>query len=82
MNTLKRWAGWLWMALCPVTIWLLSSTAHDEISRNPTTDTRIQWSVFIIVFIPIALGLLLFGWFAWKGEYDSLPESSTELEED
>jgi len=26
--------------------------------------------------------LFLFGWFAWKGEYDHLPESSAELEED
>jgi hypothetical protein len=34
------------------------------------------------VFIPIAFGLLLFGWFAWKGEYDRLPESSAEVAED
>jgi hypothetical protein len=45
-------------------------------------DTRIQWTVFILVFIPIAFGLLLFGWFAWKGEYDRLPESSAEVAED
>ena len=82
MNTLKRLAGWIWMVLAPAAVWLLASTAHQEIARNPTIDTRIQWTVFIIVFIPIAFGLLLFGWFAWKGEYDHLPESSAELPED
>jgi hypothetical protein len=45
-------------------------------------DTRIQWGVFIIIFIPIAIGLMIFGWYAWKGYYDHLPETSTELEED
>ena len=41
-------------------------------------DTRIQWGVFVIIFLPIVFGLFLFGWFAWKGEYDHLPESSAE----
>ena len=31
------------------------------------------------VFIPIAIGLMIFGWYAFKGEYDRLPESSKEL---
>jgi predicted Na+-dependent transporter len=82
MNKIKRMAGLIWMALAPFAVWLLASTAHQEIARTPTIDTRIQWTVFIIVFLPIAFGLLLFGWFAWKGEYDHLPESSAELQED
>jgi predicted Na+-dependent transporter len=82
MNQLKRWSGLVWMGMCPLVIYLLASTALSEIEKNPVTDTRIQWGVFIIVFIPISLGLFLFGWFAWKGEYDHLPESSGELEVD
>lgn len=82
MNTIKRMAGLIWMALAPFAVWLLASTAQQEIARNPTVDTRIQWTVFITVFLPIAFGLLLFGWFAWKGEYDQLPESSAEVQED
>lgn len=53
-----------------------------EVAKKPVLDTYIQWGVFIVVFIPIALGMLLFGYFAWKGEYDHLPESSAEIEED
>jgi len=82
MNLLKRYAGWIWMALCPLLIYLLVSTALSEINKKPVMDTRIQWGVFVIIFLPIVFGLFLFGWFAWKGEYDHLPESSAELEED
>jgi predicted Na+-dependent transporter len=82
MNQLKRYAGWIWMALCPLLIYLLVSTALSEINKKPVMDTRIQWGVFVVIFLPIVFGLFLFGWFAWKGEYDHLPESSAELEED
>jgi len=82
MNQLKRYAGWIWMALCPLLIYPLVSTALSEINKKPVMDTRIQWGVFVIIFLPIVFGLFLFGWFAWKGEYDHLPESSAELEED
>ena len=81
MNPLKRYAGWIWMAACPLLIYLLISTAITEIRKHPVMDTRIQWGVFVIIFLPIVFGLLLFGWFAWKGEYDHLPESSDELED-
>jgi len=50
-----------------------------EMEKKPVIDTKIQWLVFIIVFIPIAIGLILFGVFALKGEYDHLPESSAEI---
>ena len=34
------------------------------------TNSILQWSIIIIIFIPIAFGLLLFGRYSWKGEYD------------
>jgi hypothetical protein len=80
MNILKRYAGIIWMALGPVMLGFLLRTASREIARNDTADTWIQWGVFITIFIPIAVGLVLFGWFALKGEYDRLPESSSEVE--
>jgi predicted Na+-dependent transporter len=79
MNQVKKYGGLIWMAMCPLVIWLLAATAIEEIRKHPVIDTKIQWGVFVIVFIPISLGLFLFGWFAWKGEYDHLPESSDEL---
>ena len=79
MNQLKRFAGILWMIMGPAAIYYLIRTAISEINKKPVIDTKIQWGVFIVIFIPIAIGLIIFGWYATKGEYDHLPESSKEL---
>ena len=63
----------------PAAIFYLIKTASEEIAKKPVIDTKIQWIVFVIVFIPIAIGLMIFGWYAFKGEYDRLPENSKEL---
>jgi len=68
------------MLLAPVAIFYLIKTALVEIAKKPVIDTKIQWGVFIVVFIPIAIGLIIFGYFAFKGEYDRLPENSSELD--
>jgi predicted Na+-dependent transporter len=79
MNYIKRYSGIVWMLLGPVAIYYLLQTALSEIARKPLLDTKIQWGVFVIVFIPIAIGMVIFGYFALKGEYDHLPERSEEL---
>ena len=81
MNTIKRYAGLLWIIMGPVAIFYLIKTAAEEITKKPVIDTKIQWIVFVVIFIPIAIGLMIFGWYALKGEYDHLPESSAELED-
>jgi len=79
MNTIKRIAGILWIILGPLAIFYLIKTAAEEIEKKPVIDTKIQWIVFVVIFIPIAIGFMIFGWYAFKGEYDRLPESSAEL---
>lgn len=79
MNKIKRFAGIIWMALGPIACYFLISTAISEIEKKPVLDTKIQWGVFVVVFLPIAFGLVIFGYYALKGEYDHLPESSTDL---
>ena len=81
MNTIKRFAGILWIILGPLAIFYLIKTAAEEIAKKPVIDTKIQWIVFVVIFIPIAIGLMMFGWYALKGEYDKIPESSAELED-
>jgi purine-cytosine permease-like protein len=81
MNTIKRVAGILWIILGPLAIFYLIKTAMEEIAKKPVIDTKIQWLVFVVIFIPIAIGIMIFGWFALKGEYDRLPESSAEVEQ-
>jgi hypothetical protein len=79
MNAIKKWLGLVWMALGPIAIYYMIRTAAEEIAAKPVIDTKIQWAVFIIVFLPIAIGLVIFGWYAFKNEYSQLPESSEDI---
>ena len=81
MNTIKRFAGIIWILMGPIAIFYLIKTAGEEIAKKPVLDTKIQWIVFVVIFIPVVIGLMIFGWYALKGEYDKLPESSAELKD-
>jgi hypothetical protein len=70
MNIIKRLFGIVWIALGPLALYWLIRTGVSEITKNPVINTKMQWGVFIVVFIPIAVGLILFGYYALKGEYD------------
>ncbi|HTI11149.1 MAG TPA: hypothetical protein VL832_21405 [Puia sp.] len=72
MNTIKRALGIVWIILGPLILFYLVKTAAAEIAKKPVLDTRIQWGVFIVIFIPIAIGLVLFGYYALKGEYEEV----------
>lgn len=37
------------------------------------TNSILQWSIIVIIFLPIAIGLVIFGVYALQGEYDSKP---------
>ena len=71
MNQLKKYLGIVWMLLGPAGIYFLISTAMQEIAKKPVIDTKIQWGVFVVVFIPIAIGMMIFGWFAFNGDYEN-----------
>lgn len=76
MDILKKTLGIVWMVLGPVVLFYLVKTGAAEVAKaeaaqKSVLDAKIQWGVFIIVFIPIAFGLVLFGYYALKGEYGS-----------
>jgi hypothetical protein len=81
MNQVKKFSGVIWMLLGPLAVYYLIKTAASEIAKKPVIDTKIQWIVFVVIFIPIAIGFMIFGYYALKGEYDHLPESSAEISE-
>ena len=72
--------GLIWMLLAPVVIFFLVKIAVHNIG-NGTKDINqpIPWIIIITIFTPIAIGLMIFGYYAMKGEYDKLPESSEEI---
>jgi hypothetical protein len=77
MNTIKRILGFVWIILGPLVLFYLVKTAAAEIAKRPVLDTWIEWGIFIVVFIPIAVGLVLFGYYALKGEYENITDSPT-----
>lgn len=71
MKSIKRYLGIVWMAIGPLAIFYLCKMAIAEIAAKPVVDTMIQWGVFVLIFIPIAFGITLFGYYAFTGEYDN-----------
>lgn len=69
------------MLLGPVAMYYLIKTAAEEISKKPVISTKIEWIGFVVIFIPVSIGLMIFGYYALKGEYDRLPQSSAEMNE-
>ena len=72
MQKLKRILGLIWMALGPIAIFILVWGAITNINLAGKEDINkpLPWIIIIAIFTPIAIGLSVFGWYAWKGEYD------------
>lgn len=81
MNSLKRLSGFIWIALGVAAAYMMASQAGTEISsaaaaNKAILDTKMFWYIIIPIFAPIMAGLCLFGWYAWKGEYDVIARNS------
>lgn len=83
MNTIKRILGVVWIVLAPVLVIFMFNQASEKVAAAAEgiarTNTLLQWAIILVIFIPICAGLVTFGYYALKGEYDHLPESSDEL---
>ena len=79
--SIKKILGIVWLVLGPVVIYILVSGAITNIDPAGKKDINnpVIWIIIIAIFTPIAIGLMIFGWYALKGEYDRIPESSKEL---
>jgi hypothetical protein len=73
-NKMKRLLGLLWMALGPIAVAVLLSTALKTIYSSAKGDigNPVPWIIIITIFTPIAIGLTIFGWYSWKGAYDDV----------
>lgn len=82
MNKLKRGLGIVWLIVAPAVIWFLVEKAiiHIDTGGKKDINNPVIWVIIIGIFTPIALGMMIFGWYAFKGEYDHLPASSKDLD--
>ena len=72
MNAVKRFLGLIWILLGPAIIGVLINSAYQNIDAAGKSDINkpVPWIIVIAIFTPIAIGFVIFGWYAWKGEYD------------
>lgn len=71
MDKIKRLLGLVWMALGPVVMAILIYSAFQNIGKGKgDISNPLPWAIIIIVFVPVAIGMTIFGRYAWKGEYD------------
>jgi len=82
MNSVKRILGYLWILIAIASIVILVVGAVKNIDMNGSADINkpVPWIIIIAIFTPIAIGLMIFGYYALKDEYSRLPTSSDELE--
>ena len=71
MDSIRKVFGFLWMAGA---VLLAVSLPYFAIRRLSSTDASqedyVFWIVIVTIFIPIIVGFLLFGYYAFRGEYN------------
>jgi hypothetical protein len=73
MGIIKKVVGFLCMLLAPTAAYLLTSEGIKKIAAaapDAKTNATTQWSILILIFLPVMAGLLIFGWYAVKGEFE------------
>ena len=71
MNAIKRILGLVWFLMGPAVLGFL---VFEAIKKNAlptsTSNDMLQWGIIIGIFVPIAIGLMIFGFYSLKGAYD------------
>jgi predicted cobalt transporter CbtA len=70
MNALKKLIGGFAMGVGVALGYLLLRQALTELAApTATTETRVFWGVILPIALVIVAGLVLFGYYAVRGEY-------------
>ena len=69
------------MLFAPLVIYALVDGAITNIDPAGKKDINnpVIWIIIISIFTPIAVGLMIFGWYGFRGEYDELPTTSRDI---
>ncbi len=74
MKALRRIMGIVWILLAPTSLVLMVMQMIEKIglaaSGIDRLNTSLQWGIILFIFIPVAIGLLIFGIYSVRGEYD------------
>ncbi len=80
MNAIKKLLGYLWIVIGFASIIILIAGAVQNIDLQGSADINkpVPWIIIIAIFTPISIGLIIFGYYAIKDEYRTLPTDSPE----
>ncbi len=69
------------LLFAPLVIYALVDGAitHIDPAGKKDINNPVIWIIIISIFTPIAVGLMIFGWYGFRGEYDELPTASRDL---
>jgi uncharacterized membrane protein (DUF485 family) len=71
MNAIKRILGIVWFLMGPVVLgFLVLEAIKKNALPTSTSNDMLQWGIIIGIFVPIAIGLMIFGYYSLKGAYD------------
>lgn len=75
MNAIKKLLGLLWMIIAPLSVLLMFIQAAEKIKLASEgvarTNTALQWGIILLIFIPVSIGMIIFGYYSFKGEYNN-----------
>ena len=76
MKRVKRLSGLLWILIAAASVAALLWGAYNNINGQGTADINkpLPWIIIIAIFAPIAVGMGVFGWCAFRGEYEEVNE--------
>lgn len=82
MKNVRRIVGLVWLILAPVAVIFMFQQAFEKTGLAPEgvakINTALQWGIILFIFIPVSIGLAIFGYYSLKGEYDTLPDHSND----
>lgn len=81
MAAFKRYFGLILLIIAPFIIYELVNGAINniDIAGKKDINNPVIWIIIIAIFTPVAIGLIIFGWYAFRGEFDELPTKSNDL---
>lgn len=68
------------MVLGPIVISILlwGAITNIDVAGKEDINKPLPWIIVIAIFTPIALGLTVFGWYAWKGQFENIEQTNRE----
>lgn len=78
MQPVKKSLGYLWIliGIAAIVILVIGAIKNIDLHGKADINKPVPWIIIISIFTPIAIGLMIFGWYALKGEYGGFPPDS------